>query len=376
MSEKKKYSVAVIGGGGITGAFTAYLLARDGHAVVLLDGGTASYRATSCNPGGINPLHGPGLPVPMAEFYLSSHKLHAQLREEIMSLSGTDYGFRVIDRLFLAFSVQEQEQLQAMGQQYAAQPGFSAQWLTPNELKALDGRISDRAVGGLFTNGNAIVDGELYCEALLQSAIKLGCRYINSDASDVVVTAGRVTHVKTTAETIACEAAIIAAGYNTAAFCGRLGLSVPVAPLKGELLVVKLPGAPLEFDVTRGLSGFYQLRDNLYWLGGTKVSPEDEPGVSEQGRRDILAGIDTMLPGIGPIEIVAHEAGYRPESTDKLPIVGFLPGYENLLVGTGGGSKGILLSAGIARALLQEMIVNGPAAAISYLSPERFNVVN
>ena len=82
-----------------------------------------------------------------------------------------------------------------------------------------------------------------------------------------------------------------------------------------------------------------------------------------------------MLPGLGPLEIVAHEAGYRPESADKLPIVGFLPGYENLLVGTGGGSKGILLSAGIARAL-RDMIVNGRAAVIPYLSPERFNVVN
>ena len=374
MSEKRKYSVAVIGAG-ITGAFTAYLLARDGHPVMLLDGETASYRGTSCNPGGINPLHGPGLPVPMAEFYLSSHKLHAQLREEIMSLSGLDYGFRFIDRLFLAFSADEQKQLLAMGQEYGAQPGFTAQWLTPDELKALDERISDSAVGGLFTSGNAIVDSESYCEALLQSAIKLGCRYIKSDVSDVIVAAGRVTHVETSAEKIACEAAIITAGYCTAAICSRLGLAVPVAPLKGELLVVKLPGAPLEFDITRGLSGLYQLRDNLYWLGGTKVSPEDEPGVSDQARRHILAGIDTMLPGVGPLEIIAHEAGYRPESADKLPIVGFLPGYENLLVGTGGGSKGILLSAGIARAL-RDMIVNGPAAVIPYLSPERFNVVN
>ena len=374
MSESKKRTVAVIGAG-ITGAFTAYLLARDGYPVVLLDGGSAVCRGTSCNPGGINPLHGPGLPVPMAEFYLSCHTLHAQVCEEVTRLSGIDYGLRVIDRLFLAFSEEEQKQLMAMGDEYAARPGFSAQWLTPGELKARDERISDSALGGLFTHGNSVVDSELYCEALLRAAIKLGCSYVKNDVSDVIVAAGRVTHVETTTQKIACGAAVIAAGYSTAAICSKLGLSVPVAPLKGELLVVKLPGAALKFDITRGLSGLYQMRDNLYWLGGTRVSPEGNPGVSEQGRREILEGIDSMLPGLGPVEIVAHEVGYRPESADKLPIVGFLPGCENLLVATGGGSKGILLSAGIARAV-HEMIVDGHTAVIPYLSPGRFYVEN
>ena len=132
--------IAVIGAG-ITGAFTAYLLARDGHPVVLLDGEAAPYRGTNCNPGGINPLHGPGLPQPMAEFYLLSHRLHSRVREEVMTLSGIDYGFRVIDRLFLAFSLEEQQQLQAMGEAYNACQDFSAQWYEPGQLNTLDQRI-------------------------------------------------------------------------------------------------------------------------------------------------------------------------------------------------------------------------------------------
>jgi glycine oxidase len=371
MTDAMHKEVAVIGAG-ITGAFTAFLLARAGYPVVLLDGESTPYRGSSCNPGGINPLHGPGLPHPMAGFYLSAHRLHADVCDELVSLSGMDYGFRIIDRLFLAFSPAEQQELLEMSERYNALEGFGAQWFTADRLQALDRRISRRALGGLFTHGNITVDSELYCAALIAAAAKSGCRYVRGNALDLVAENGRVSHVVTAEEKIACSAAVIATGYCADTLCSRLGFPLPVKPLKGELLVVRLPGEPLGFDVTWGLAGLYQYRDDLFWLGGTRDEPGSHPETTEEGKQAMIAGLESMLPNQGEIEIVAHAAGYRPQSADALPVAGFLPGYENVLVGTGGGSKGILLSAGIASAL-RDMMVSGNRAAIPYLSPERFD---
>lgn len=364
--------VAVIGAG-ITGAFTAYLLSRSGHPVVLLDAETSPYRGTSCNPGGINPLHGPGLPHPMADFYLWSHALHSQHLDNVVASSGINYGFRVIERLFLAFTSREQQDLLAMRDTYNARENFRASWKTPEELAALEPRISGQALGGLMTYGNIVVDSELYCEALTAAAIKGGCRHLREDVCDFVTRDKRISHVVTANEQIECDAAVLATGYLTDHLCGKLGIHVPVTPLKGELLVIRVGDDPFAFDITRGgASGLYQFRDDLCWLGGTRSDPGEQPGITDQGRDEILQKCADLLPDIGRYEIVAHKVGYRPESADKLPVVGRLRPYQNLFVGTGGGSKGILLSAGIAAALTS-MVEDSDDSAFDYLEPGRFD---
>lgn len=363
-------AIAVIGAG-ITGAFTAYLLARSGHSVVLLDAETAPYRGTSCNPGGINPLHGPGMPGPMAEFYLSSHALHAQYLDDVVRHSGIDYGFRVIERLFLAFTPQEKQELLTMQDAYNCQDNFRATWQTAEELASLEPRIGTQALGGLLTHGNIVVDSELYCQALKTAAIKLGCRYIREDVRDFIVSGNQITQLVTANEKIECEAAVLAAGYLTDHLSERLGIQLPVKPVKGEMLVIRVNDKPFTFDITRGLAGLYQSQENLYWLGGTRSDPGGQPGISEQGRAEILQKCAAMLPDIGRYEIVAHKAGYRPESADKLPVVGRLGSYENLFVGTGGGSKGILLSAGIGAALVS-LLDGGDSSSFDFMAPGRF----
>ena len=53
----------VVGGGGIAGAFT--ILARVGAAVTLVEREEIGAQASGNNAGGLNPLHGAGMPGTM-----------------------------------------------------------------------------------------------------------------------------------------------------------------------------------------------------------------------------------------------------------------------------------------------------------------------
>src|SRR3954453_7645849 len=69
--------IAVVGGG-ITGAFAAYFLARRGAEVTLIERDEVAAHASGKNPGGLNPLHGPGIPGPMQELSLEAFRLHLE----------------------------------------------------------------------------------------------------------------------------------------------------------------------------------------------------------------------------------------------------------------------------------------------------------
>ena len=80
-----------------------------------------------------------------------------------------------------------------------------------------------------------------------------------------------------------------------------------------------------------------------------------------------------MAPSLADAELVQQTACLRPISADGLPIVGKVPGWENLYVGTGSGRKGILWSTGMAHALF-EMIDQGAVDVIGaeHLKLDRF----
>jgi len=362
-------SVAILGAG-LTGAWLAYLLATRGMDVVVYDDFSQPFRASDHNPGGINPLHGPGIPGEMEQFQLACHSYHFEHANRIQELSGIDYRLRVIDRLFVAFNGEEVAKLRQMQGLYDMSPGFEARWLEADQVCALEPRVSGSVVGGLLTRGNAVVDSRLYGQALLAAAVRLGARHEKSTPRTLVRDAGRITHIEVNGLRKPCETLVIANGCWAGDFFEQLGFPVAVSPIKGQMLVVRVAGKPFPWDITRGLTGLYQYRDDLYWLGGTREDPALEPGVTEAGRRHVLDNISTMLPGV-ELEVVAHEAGYRPASPDGLPMVGSLPGYDNVFSATGSGSKGVLLCAGIAVALADEMQGHS-SGQYNFLSLQRF----
>ena len=65
-------------------------------------------------------------------------------------------------------------------------------------------------------------------------------------------------------------------------------------------------------------------------------------------------------------------AGLRPKSPDDKPIIGLLPGWDNVYIATGHGRKGILLSAVAGQTMAQLMANDNVPFPIASFDPARF----
>ena len=55
------------------------------------------------------------------------------------------------------------------------------------------------------------------------------------------------------------------------------------------------------------------------------------------------------MPGLRDATLLAHVAALRPVTAGDVPVAAPVPAWSNLLLANGGGAKGMLLCAGIAR---------------------------
>ena len=131
-----------------------------------------------------------------------------------------------------------------------------------------------------------------------------------------------------------------------------------MAPVKGEVLTLRLPGYPHSDKIVHGGVFIMPLRDDLYKVGATySWDPLDERP-SDQGKEWLLEQLSKLWPG--PVEQVGHEAAVRPAVRDRKPILGAVGGHEGLYVFNGMGSRGTLLAPLLSQWMLDHMFHSVP----------------
>jgi glycine oxidase len=308
----------------------------------------------------------------MQQYYRRAFEIHAEQQEVIREASGIDFGWRVIDRLFLAGNEQEAGELPGYADFYNAFDGFAARWMDRAEIARWDLRVDPSWAGGLMTRGNARVDAERYRKALLTAAERLGARIVD----------GRLRAVEANADSIASidwgegKAPISALCMATGAWAGddvagwSPGPVVPVAPVIGDLLLVESTDAPPLADLSYGLTAIYQHDGDRFWIGGTFRRDGPLGETTAETERGLLDGARSLLPGWS-CRVVSRSSAARPSSADGLPLVGRAPNYRNGWIINGLGGKGILLSAWAAEAIAEMIAADGELPQFAPVSPGR-----
>lgn len=143
---------------------------------------------------------------------------------------------------------------------------------------------------------------------------------------------------------------------------GYLGLAgnplleaLPRRSAKGEVLLIRadLPSSPDLGIIQRGLFLAPTGEPGVWRAGATYEWAELTPHPTAQGRAWLEARLRRHFRF--DWEIVDHVAGVRPILTDKLPILGRLPGRPGFAVLNGLASKGALLAPWAANLLLRHL---------------------
>ena len=362
----------VVIGAGITGAFASYFLVRAGAEVTLVERPSVRGQASSNNPGGLNPLYGAGIPGPLQDLAWQAFDLHLSHWDEIARLSGVAFHGHKKERLNLAVDAQDLQHLTLLKESYDAARGFSARWIEPDELRTIEPKLGPAVVRALLATGDAKVDAARYTEAVARAARELGAGSVRAEVVGLKHY-GHATGVQLeNGETISCDAVVIATGAWCQAPTEWLETALPVEPIKGELLTVESEPAGVRIDIAWRDVAAYRGEGVRVLLGGTEDLAGFDHHPTDAARRRIVSKLGQVIPELVHARLVGQTVGFRPVTSDGLPIVGFPKAWSNVCLTLGGGRKGMLLASALGLAAAELLMTGGSELPIASCDAGRF----
>jgi len=363
---------ALVVGGGLIGCTLAAELAARGLEVVVVERDEPGGEASGAAAGMLSPQTDASEPSPFFELALEGRDLYPEWSRVLREETGIDVGYRRIG-LLRCFTERDP---------HAAGAAAAAAWQRARGLRVEERSRADAQPGGvverlaadvsamLFFPDEAVVDPRRLTRAAWLSAERRGARVLTGVAvRRFRIERGACRGVDTDAGPIEARRVIDAAGA-WAAFDERLPLPVPVEPVRGQIVEVRLAGRPFETVVSSEEVYLVPRPDGTTLLGSTMERVGFRKEVTAGAVARLLEGAERLLPEIASARFVTAWAGLRPATPDGWPLLGASP-IDGLFFAAGHFRNGILLAPSTARHMA-DLLTGRPSERLSPFSVERF----
>ncbi len=359
----------VIVGGGIVGCSIAYhLTLRGWEDVVLLERKQLTSGTTWHAAGLVGQLRATHNLTRLAQY---TTELYTTLEKE----TGQATGFRQIGSLALAASEGRFEELKR-GASMARCFGLEANVLTAQQAKELWPLMStDGLLGAVHLPRDGQTNPIDTTQALAKGARSRGARiYENVKVSEILVTRGRATGVRTADGDIQAEYVVNCAGMWAHELGAHAGAAIPLHAAEHFYVVTDaIPGLPRHLPVLRDADAFTYVKEDAGKLLVGWFEPKAKPwgmnGIPESFAFDSLPDdldhIEPLLeaaikrvPALSGAGIQLFFNGPESFTPDNRYLLGETPEVRNLFVAAGFNSIGIQ-SAGGAGKVLADWIIDG-----------------
>src|SRR5918995_3472500 len=234
---------AIVIGGGVVGASTAYHLVRAGLNTLLVARRDAG-RATDAGAGILSTATNTEDPDPIERFEARAAEYYPVLIEHLREDRAGDTGYGACGALTVAVDDDEvahfhQVRTELRRWRAAKDHGFAG--IGPDDAKALFPLLA-QVKGAIHCGRGARVDGRLLAAALLQAAGRRGLEMRHATVEELIAERGAVAGIRSAGERIACGHAVIAAGAWSKELGRSLDLDIPVEPQRGQIIHLGLPG--------------------------------------------------------------------------------------------------------------------------------------
>ena len=181
--------------------------------------------------------------------------------------------------------------------------------------------------------------------------------------------------LRTSSGRIQAEQVVLAAGAWTPLLTKTLGWAPPIRPVRGALLALPACAKRIHHTVMAGRYYYWQLEDGPIAGGGSEERVGFEPGVRSDTIDDIRAEMAEHFPSLAnqPTEVAWY--GFRPYCDDLRPVVGRVPGRDDLFVAAGHFRKGVMLAPATGLVLSEMLLGREPSVDLSAFDPARFTAV-
>lgn len=365
---------AVVVGGGVMGASTAYHLARKGgKSIVLLERDDLfGQEATGKCAGGIRYQFATEINVRLSLLSLPMlHRFEEELAQPI--------GLRYCGYMFLLTS---EGDVRAFKSNVAVQRrlGVMTEWLTPEQVR---GRLPmmqvDDVLAATWHARDGLADPNSVVQGYISGARRLGVTCLaGAEVTGIHVAGGRVRGVLTTGGEIATPVVVNAAGPWAGQIGAMAGVEVPVVPVRRQIAVTTaIPQLPADFPfVIDFAQSLYFHREGPGLLTGMS-KPDEPPGFDQRVDHDWemthFEAAMARLPLLADVGISSRWAGLYEVTPDAHPIIGSVPELPGFYCVAGFSGHGFMHGPACGL-LLAEEIMDGKAHSldISSLRLSRF----
>ena len=360
----------VVIGGGVVGLSIAFALAVERASVMVLDAG-APGQASAAAAGMLAPLAEAGREGPFVPLVVESLRLWPlfadQLREE------TETALRIAGPGMLRIAQTPAEEVALCAAlDWQRRFGLPLHHLNAAELHALEPALGTSACGGVLSPLERHVEPRLLIQALRFACVRRGVVIRPETVTDFETGGGRVQAVQTEKTRISGGAYVITSGAWSEALGLALGIRFSIHPLRGQMLALG-PLHPLPFEHTLYARGGYLVprADGRVVAGATEELVGFDPQTTDAGISSLATMAAALIPRLSEAPRHSIWAGLRPVSADGLPLLGRLPGWDNVHVAAGHGRNGILL-APLTGCLMAAHLLRDAAIPLA-LNPARFD---
>ena len=394
----KKHVVVI--GGGVIGLSTAYALIQAGHQVTVVESNDEVGHQTSFANGGqlsyryVAPLADAGVPLQALQWLgkahsplnfrlqfspfqwswliqflmacnrkdnivngnhilrlsLFSQQIMSQWRDQLDDFCWNKSGKMIIHRQEKPFHKA------SLGIDPAVQKALSRDETIALE-PALQG-IASQLTGSIYTPDDETADCYKFCLALykkLQQSPDFTCLF-SQKVERLLIASDRITAIETSQKHIEADDFVVAAGNGSTELFDKVGISVPLYPLKGYSLTLPFPtqkNIVPEMSVTDyGHKIVYaKLGDQLRIAAMVDIGYE-HVYIREERMAALKDTVRKTFPELEGLDTAQQWSGLRPSTPKGPPLLGRTK-YKNLWSNIGQGSLGFTLAAGSAMVLAQ-----------------------
>ncbi|MCE3232888.1 MAG: Glycine/D-amino acid oxidase [Rickettsiaceae bacterium] len=411
-------------GSGVIGVTTAYQLAKRGHEVEVVDRGRASASECSFANGGqlsyahVEPWATPGLlpkipkwlldknsplvfniradyamwswamkflacctsakayesTINMMRLALYSKQCFAEIEAETnISYSkiskGTLHTFR--NQALMDFNIQQADFQKTLGCDFKVLMSRSACEEIEPALKYSQTNI----IGGLYFPIDATGD---VCEFSINLATIIkekGVKFhYGTKISNILVDGDKIVGVKTDKGVLTADKYVVCLGAATPLLLKPIGINLPIYPMKGYSISVKITNsdkAPTVGITDQGNKIVFSRLGDVMRVAGTA----EFAGYNDSIKASRIATLKKMaketFPESGDMDHAGEWACLRPSTPDGSPIIGKTK-FNNLILNTGHGTLGWTLSCGSAKAAADIVEGKNPEIDLTGLNTAKY----
>jgi sarcosine oxidase subunit beta len=355
---------AVIVGGGVMGASTAYHLARRGvKDVVLLEREPyLGQMSTGQCAGGIRHQFSTEINIHLS---VESIRMMEQFPVEL----GQEIGLKFCGYLFL---LTRDEDLPTFRENLALQHrlGIATRWLEPGECADLVPELDmDGVLAGTIYDRDGLADPSGVVQGYASGARREGVTTLtHAEVTGIRLENGRVSAVETPGGVIRTPVVVNACGAWAPQLGRMAGVDIPIQPIRRQVVVsAAIPALRPDFPfVVFFADSLYFHREGEGILTGQSNNAET-PGykltVDEDWEAHHMDAAVRRFPLLGEAGFLSHWAGLYEVTPDAHPILGRVPQVEGFYVMAGFSGHGFMHGP-VAGLLMAEEIVDGRAHTV------------